>query len=120
MSEVPDQRARPSANRLRVSSLTRIALAPDEQFRAVRTLAAAGRRGPMVRKPRPRSQPFALRGLVVCALCQRKMQGSANHGRAHDRCRYPSEYAMANELDHQKNVCVREDQILGPLDGWLT
>ena len=47
------------------------------------------------------------------------MQGSANHGRAHYRCRYPSEYAMANELDHPKNVYVREDQILGPLDGWL-
>ncbi|MHB8593892.1 MAG: recombinase zinc ribbon domain-containing protein [Acidimicrobiales bacterium] len=57
------------------------------------------------------SQPFALHGLVVCALCQRKMQGSANHGRAHYRCCYPSEYAMANELDHPRNVYVREDQI---------
>jgi len=47
------------------------------------------------------------------------MQGSANHGRAHYRCRYPSEYAMANELDHPRNVYVREEQILGPLDGWL-
>ena len=26
---------------------------------------------------------------------------------------------MANELDHPRNVYVREDQILGPLDGWL-
>ena len=100
-------------------ALTHEPLVPDEQFRAVRTLAAAGRRRPVVRKPRPTSQPFALHGLVVCALCQRKMQGSANHGRAHYRCRYPSEYAMANELDHPRNVYVREDQILGPLDGWL-
>jgi len=73
----------------------------------------------MVRKTPPSSQPFALHGLVVCALCQRKMQGSANHGRAHYRCRYPSEYAMANELDHPRNLYVREDPILGPLDGWL-
>lgn len=100
-------------------ALTHEPLVSDEQFRAVRTLAAAGRRRPVVRKARPTSQPFALHGLVVCALCQRKMQGSANHGRAHYRCRYPSEYAMANELDHPRNVCVREDQILGPLDGWL-
>ena len=100
-------------------ALTHEPLVPDEQFRAVRTLAAAGRRRPVVRKARPTSQPFALHGLVVCALCQRKMQGSANHGRAHYRCRYPSEYAVANELDHPKNVYVREDQILRPLDGWL-
>jgi site-specific DNA recombinase len=99
--------------------LTHEPLVSDEQFRAVHTLAAAGRRRPVVRKPRPTSQPFALHGLVVCALCQRKMQGSANHGRAHYRCRYPSEYAIANELDHPRNVSVREDQILGPLDGWL-
>ncbi len=60
-----------------------------EQFCAVRTLAAEGRRHPVVRKARPTSQPLALHGLVVCALCQRKMEGSANHGRV---CyRYPSE-----------------------------
>ena len=100
-------------------TLTHDPLVSDEQFRAVRTLAGAGRRRPVVRKPRPTSQPFALHGLVVCALCHRRMQGSANHGRAHYRCRYPSEYAIANELDHPRNVYVREDQILGPLDGWL-
>jgi hypothetical protein len=100
-------------------ALTHEPLVSDEQFHAVRTLAATGRRRPVVRETRPTSQPFALHGLVVCALCHRKMQGSANHGRAHYRCRYPSEYAIANELDHPGNVYVREDQILGPLDGWL-
>jgi len=100
-------------------TLTHEPLVSDEQFGAVRTLAAAGRRRPVVRQARPTSQPFALHGLVVCALCHRKTQGSANHGRAHYRCRYPSEYAIANELDHPRNVYVREDQILGPLDGWL-
>ena len=94
-------------------------LVSDEQFRAVRTLAGAGRRRPVVRKARPTSQPLALHGLVVCALCHRKMQGNANHGRAHYRCRYPNEYAIANELDHPKNVYMPEDQILRPLDGWL-
>lgn len=84
-------------------ALTHEPLVSDEQFRAVRTLAATGRRRPVVRKARPTSQPFALHGLVVCALCHRKTQGSANHGRAHYRCRYPSEYAIANELDHPRN-----------------
>jgi len=60
-----------------------------------------------------------LHSLVACALCHRKMQRSANHTGADYRCRHPSEYAMANELDHPRNVSVREDQILGPLDGWL-
>jgi site-specific DNA recombinase len=100
-------------------ALTHEPLVSDEQFRAVRTLAAAARRRPVVRETRPASQPFALHGLVVCALCHRNMQASTNHGRAHFRCRCPSEYAIANELDRPRNVYVREDQILGPLDGWL-
>jgi len=46
-------------------ALTHEPLVSDEQFRAVRTLAAAGRRRPVARKARPTSQPFALHGLVV-------------------------------------------------------
>ena len=47
------------------------------------------------------------------------MQGSYNHGLAHYRCRYPSEYAVVNEVDHPRNVYLREDAVVGPLDGWL-
>lgn len=47
------------------------------------------------------------------------MQGTWNHDRAHYRCRYPSEYALANDLDHPPSVYLREDHLTGPLDTWL-
>lgn len=33
--------------------------------------------------------------------------------------RYPSEYAIANKIDHSPTVYLREDHIVGPLDRWL-
>jgi site-specific DNA recombinase len=62
---------------------------------------------------------YALKGLMVCATCGRRMQGNWNHGRAHYRCRFPNEYAMGNKIDHPLTVYVREDAILDPLDTWL-
>ncbi|MDI5969923.1 hypothetical protein POF50_011340 [Streptomyces sp. SL13] len=47
------------------------------------------------------------------------MQGNWNNGRAHYRCRFPNEYAVANKLDHPLTVYIREDAILDPLDTWL-
>jgi site-specific DNA recombinase len=35
------------------------------------------------------------------------------------RCRFPAEYALANRVEHPLNVCLREDAILGEVDGWL-
>jgi site-specific DNA recombinase len=35
------------------------------------------------------------------------------------RCRYPSEYSLANDIDHPASVLVREDRIVEALDGWL-
>ena len=59
------------------------------------------------------------RARLFCGLCGRKMQGQLNHGRPHYRCRYPSEYALANEVDHPRTVYLREDVVLPPLDQWL-
>ncbi|BAD57733.1 hypothetical protein [Nocardia farcinica] len=42
-----------------------------------------------------------------------------NHGLPHYRCRYPSEYALANNLDHPTTVYLREDQLSGPIDSRL-
>jgi site-specific DNA recombinase len=35
------------------------------------------------------------------------------------RCRFPSEYALANRVQHPLNVTLRQDALLEPLDGWL-
>lgn len=100
-------------------ALTHEPLVTNELFGRARTIAAVGRGRHVERKRRPSPRPFALRGLISCAICGRLMQGSYNHGLAYYRCRYPSEYAVVNEVDHSRNVYLREDAVIGPLDGWL-
>ncbi|GGU74445.1 hypothetical protein GCM10010211_45370 [Streptomyces albospinus] len=60
-----------------------------------------------------------MRGRIRCFLCQRKMQGTFNHGHPHYRCRYPSEYAKSEGFDHPLAVYVREALILTELDKWI-
>ena len=71
------------------------------------------------RRPRATPRPYLLRSLIHCGLCERRMQGTWNHGRPHYRCRFPSEYAAATD-SHPKSVYVREDQVVPAVDGWLT
>ncbi len=94
-------------------------LVEDEVFRQVQELFAARGRTPAERKVRPASRPYALRGLMTCGLCGRKMESLWANERAHYRCRYPREYAASRALDHPKNVILREDVILPTLDRWL-
>jgi hypothetical protein len=48
------------------------------------------------------------------------MQGQHSNGVAYYRCHYPNEYALANQVQHPRSVYLREDQLIEPLDGWLT
>ncbi|MCA2207710.1 recombinase family protein [Nocardia rosealba] len=66
-----------------------------------------------------RKHPYAFKGLISHESCGRLMQGTWNHDKAHYRCRYPSEYAIANQIDHQLSVYIREDELTGQLDHWL-
>lgn len=63
--------------------------------------------------------PYIFKSLVHCGICGRKMQGQHSHGVAYYRCRYPQEYALANKVDHPRNVILREDVLITPLDTWL-
>ncbi|MGG2459728.1 recombinase family protein [Streptomyces sp. RGM 3693] len=72
------------------------------------------------RSPRTTSRPYALRGRIRCSLCDRKIQGTFNHGHPHYRCRYPSEYAKSGAFNHPLSVYVREALILTHLDAWIT
>ncbi|MCX4750606.1 recombinase family protein [Kitasatospora sp. NBC_01287] len=74
---------------------------------------------PVERKPRTTDRTYALRGLLRCGLCERKMQGNFNNGHPHYRCRYPSEYAQSRALDHPLTVYLREDALLPALDSWI-
>ncbi|MGW4720148.1 recombinase family protein [Nocardia sp. NPDC004260] len=66
-----------------------------------------------------RQHPYAFKGLLFHDACGRRMQGNWNHGLPHYRCRYPSEYALANKIDHPTTVYLREDQLSAPIDAWL-
>jgi hypothetical protein len=43
---------------------------------------------------------YALHGIMRCGICERKMQGSWNNGKAHYRCTFLSEYAAKNKVPH--------------------
>ena len=85
--------------------------------RAQVTLAGRGSRTQHKEHARPRH--YALRGVLHCGLCGRKMSGKWNNGQTYYLCRFPAEYALANRVDHPKNVYVKEADVLGHVDGWL-
>ena len=70
-------------------------------------------------KPHRRQHPYALRGLVFRGLCERRMQSRWVHDVPYYRRRFPSEYALANRVEHPLNVNLREDAIIGRVDKWL-
>jgi hypothetical protein len=47
------------------------------------------------------------------------MQGQQNHGAAHYRCRFPSDYALTDATTHPRNVYLRESAVVPELDRWL-
>jgi hypothetical protein len=47
------------------------------------------------------------------------MQGQRTHGENYYRCRYAVEYALANEVDHPRNVYLRERDLVDSLDAAL-
>lgn len=47
------------------------------------------------------------------------MQSHHAHDAAYYRCRYPNEYALANHVQHPRNVYLAERGIIPALDTWL-
>ena len=95
------------------------ALVSAELFAEAHSVRATHIEQSRPRKPRATPNNYVLRQLIRCAACGRSMTGSINNGRPHYRCRFPAEYALANRIDHPKNVYVREDLIVPELDKWL-
>ncbi len=91
---------------------------PDTFGRAQDLLAA--RRGTTPEhRPHKSRHAYALRGLLFCGICERRMQGHWANEAPYYRCRFPSEYALANKVAHPLNVTLRQDDLLDPLDEWL-
>jgi site-specific DNA recombinase len=47
------------------------------------------------------------------------MQGHWVNDVPYYRCRFPAEYAVANRVEHPLSVYLREDVVIGEVDGWL-
>jgi site-specific DNA recombinase len=94
-------------------------LIDDETFKQAQGLCRA-KDATDERSPRRTPRPYALRGIVRCGICERKMQGSWNHDRPHYRCTFLSQYAAKNKVNHPPAIYVREDQLLPQLDAWLS
>jgi hypothetical protein len=71
------------------------------------------------RSPRRTPHGYALRGIMRCGICGRKMQGSWNNGKPHYRCVFLSQYAAKNKVKHPASVYLREEQLLPEVDAWL-
>lgn len=89
-----------------------------ETFTRAQQVVSAGGSRP-AKKVSRRRHPYMLRGLLVCGSCGRRMQGSWNHGKAHYRCKLPSEYALANKVDHPPTIYLREAPLVAELDAWI-
>jgi site-specific DNA recombinase len=82
-------------------------------------------RAPAAPGPRPdRSQPspYALRGLIVCARCGKRMQGhtvkwASGARRSGYQCVYRSEYP--GDDTHPRSLFLAEERILPAVDAWL-
>ena len=75
-----------------------------EQVQALRkTRGKRGQRGPR-RTPRP----YALRGVLFCGACGRRMQGSWNNDAPYYRCLFLAQYAAKNKVSHPRSsTCAR-------------
>jgi site-specific DNA recombinase len=91
-----------------------------EAFRQVQAMVAGRAHTPAAHKPHRAQHPYALRGCVWCGLCGRRMQGHWVHDTPYYRCRFASEYALANHVEHPLSVNLREDAVIGRVDRWLT
>jgi hypothetical protein len=98
---------------------THEALVSADDYVRVQEQMAAGRNRPAIRKARSTPRPYLLRGLLVCGLCGRRMSGQHNHAEAYYRCRYPTEYALANNVEHPRTVYLRELEVVTQLDRWF-
>jgi DNA invertase Pin-like site-specific DNA recombinase len=99
-------------------------------WRAAQPGTCPSRPGPSPDRPRgpagshgpPTESRYALRGLLLCASCGRKMQGNViSRGHAEPRvgyrCVYRDEYP--GDQTHPRSMFVAENRIVPVLDDWL-
>ncbi|BBY35324.1 serine recombinase [Mycolicibacter minnesotensis] len=116
-------RWRDQANWVVPDRRTHEALISDELAQAVR-LRTQTRRGPGLVCSRESTVPYALRGILFCAVCGRRMQGAARGGKQATRILYRCELGKSRSVpvdltDHPRTVYLREDAVTPRLDEWI-
>jgi DNA invertase Pin-like site-specific DNA recombinase len=86
----------------------------DALFDEVQRLMASGTRPTAGNRSTPNA--YALKGMVTCHDCGRRMQGNQLRGKLHYRCVMKQEYPGS---DHPRSLSVREDHLLPIIDSWL-
>ena len=89
-----------------------------ETFERVRVHMTTASR-PHSSKRHRTKRTYLLSGLVLCAVCGHRMQGNANHGENHYRCRFPRDFAPPPGMDHPPTVYLREAALVPRLDEWI-
>ncbi|GGM73753.1 putative recombinase [Longimycelium tulufanense] len=92
-----------------------------ETFELTQELMRAQGKRPHQRKPHRSRHGYQFKGLLLCGIdgCGRRMQGQRNHDESYYRCRFPQQYALAQGLEHPRNVYLRERELVDPLEHWL-
>ncbi|MFF4116291.1 recombinase family protein [Streptomyces sp. NPDC001714] len=92
-------------------------LIDTETFELAQALRAAKGADHTTRERRRHTSPrYVLRTFLHCGLCGRRMQAHCSHDVLYYRCRFPSEYGLANKVSHPRNVYVAERDLIAPLD----
>ena len=96
------------------------AIVSELVWRQAQTDRAPATLGP--RPDRPQHTRYALRGLLICARCGRRMQGHTVNRRGSServgyQCTYRNDYP--GDDSHPKTLFVAEHQVLPALDEWL-
>lgn len=72
------------------------------------------------RSPRRTPRGYALRGVVRCAACGRKMQGSCNNGKPHYLCNpSASTPRRTRSTTRRRSICARSS-CSRKIDAWLS
>ena len=96
------------------------AIVSESVWRQAQTDRAPATPGP--RPDRPQHTRYALRGLLVCARCGRRMQGhTVNRRQSSERvgyqCTFRNDYPA--DENHPKTLFVAEHRVLPAVDEWL-
>jgi site-specific DNA recombinase len=102
---------------------THEALVTNDLADAVR-LRMQARRGPDLICSRESSTPYALRGMLYCGACGRRMQGAGRVEKRATRILYRCELGKSRSVpaelaDHPPTVYLREDAVTPRLDEWI-